>query len=682
MYGSEAALQKELYQWLILSGIEMANHFSTAVGLPVPPDFADAFNNPSTPLSLTPLLSSSSRNSDPSTIITTTTTTAPVAGAADITTESDMGAAAGTGAGTTSAAANNNNNSKPSWRRTQVQTLVTQPVPVQYFLGKHKTKEGLALVNNDMAVSIVKLLGYYGAMTNFQLRAILSGVDYERGRPEHVLRQRNSLSTKVFEALYHLRFAGADLAGSGSGPGSGSGSGAGSNVTPLPSRVVAKDVPVQDWEHGRGRPPKIWMLGDAGKLWYQMLTSSPDVPGANSATASVLLRHTYGVQQVLAGLRSLVNSNNQLETLPQLLAYLASANTGGSNGGGSDDHNSSSSSSSSNNSNTVVGGSGGNGSSGGGGNNSDSGEYHSSNTPATTQSYTSSSSGRFRMEVEAWAKSFPLSQTRPGYQGRLIPDAVGRIVVDSDKVELEQLLLAGAGLDPQLAINEFAHLPRYGQMTFPFFLEFDRNTETASVFAQDKYPKYADIYNAPATSAWLPQWGTKFGVVLVVTEGTSAHLLSLLKAVVQVRRANKQQKAFVYWWFTTTEWFSAAYRPYLDDELAGQWEQYLAEQSGNQQEAGNTGSVSSSTTSNSNSKRKVRKNGRKPVEVQPPLGHDPRCWLSLGAGAGVSLEEVVAVDRYYRAADPAVARPPLLAKMSALPLPHPLNMPPLSPPVA
>ena len=581
-YTEIEALHTKVYTWLISASIEIANHFASTVDLSVPAQLA--------PLNRTSSLDAliySMRNSSGGDITSITTTPGMI-------TPAEIAVS-----------------SKQQWRQTQVQTLVTEPIPAKYFLGKEGlNKSALALTDSKLAVTIVKLLGRYGAMTNFQIRSLLTSMDYDKRSS-----QTNSLNVRVFEALHLLRFAGAITTGD---------SDVANNPTlpPAPGRVIVYEKSVQEWGQRRGRPAVIWALGGAGQLWYKMLTKAKYVPGANSISNSfVLLPHTYGIQQVLAGLRSLVNVDNQLQALPQMLNQLGllEAATGPTN-----------TTSATGSSNGVA--------------NSDTGEAEAL------------SSRRFRLEVEEWATSLQLSHNRGGLgtQGLLIPDAIGHLVVDSDKPQIEAALLAtSTKLDPDLDINKFAYLPRYGQMTFPFFLEYDRDTETSLVFAEEKYPKYTDIFNAPPSSAWLPQWGTKFPVVLVVTEGSSSHLLSLVQAIIEQRRVNKQQKAFVYWWFTTSRWFASAYQPYMDKQLSGQWEQFLAQQA---------------------QSSKPRKNGRKPLESQPPLGHDPRCWLSLGSTVGVKLEEIEAVERYYRAG-PEAALPPLLSKMSAIPLPHPFNMP-------
>ena len=431
-----------------------------------------------------------------------------------------------------------------------LQKIVSQPIEPAMFGAASRYSKPVSILDNATAVSLIELLGRYGPMTVFQLRAWLlmtknwnienDLVSHTNSRSLKGLAARldgsnasysQSLRVQIQYALQHLA------------------------ATELP---LVSNQGVQSWLNRDGKQKRVghktnqWLPRRIGLAFYELQTNSKSTLMKAGAAYAGQEKHTFGTQQTLAALNMVCATSNLLN-----LAAQAGFDT---------------------------------------------------TTAQATTSLTASPTRlelRSHMDIMPWASSIKARGGKLKASGQMLrPDAIGRLVLENVALETEmgRNMLAQLATTsniipdlPELTVSSttptnssnpttmrerFQHegfaIANSNRVEWPVALEYDRKTELAEVFAQ-KYVPYSTLYNQSflSTQACPILWQEKFPVVLVVTEGNNKHLLDLMMAVKHQVEMNRQRHIMTAWWFTRLEWFKLAYRFYLSEVTLNRFEKAL-----------------------------------------------------------------------------------------------------------
>ncbi len=255
------------------------------------------------------------------------------------------------------------------------------------------------------------------------------------------------------------------------------------------------------------------------------------------------------------------------------------------------------------------------------------------------------------------------------------PDAMGRIAYDTELVLPTILKAANIEVDSEEA--EFTSSTSTGRHYWPFVLEYDRATETSEFFATTKAEGYTQLYNTIKTG-WPLEWGSKFPVILVVSEASPSYLLSLITAVrtqlIRLKERFPQHRQPRQWWFTCSEWFNQVYQPYLDPGYLTGWYNEVYPALSSSAGIGAARSVAKTSTSSGPSGSGEEASSQPKAKLN--LAPDPRIWLPLDTK--MERNELTEFSRYLKKVSsssksgPAATLPALpkaSSRLRALPLP-------------
>lgn len=549
------------------------------------------------------------------------------------------------------------------WSRAAVHALANEVVDPARYGGVKRQPSTLA--SNSLALEIIEVLGTYGPMTVYQLHALFTlryslrvvapppFYFYSGGATTATTSQtlRSAIQRALqFAQLQKMVTFSPVVASAGwrlpsqspsysrlKQPMNGSSS---SSTTPaLNNTGKAGKGNKPRSGGGGGRPQNLWLLDKPGEVYYQELTHSSDAAGGGGVPGAIgaeYTAHVFGIQQTLALFYSLCATNNRLGSLDQMLQLAGTHQA-------EDEHDS-----------IVV------------------------DDSVEGAAVLASPSHFCRVELSHWGTALWLKQEE---RYKLIPDALGRLVLDTGRSGSEELpgvearLLAGSNISADSEDGRFTHLGGGGggssggsrRLVWPFALEYDRSTETAAVFGS-KYKSYSVLANATIkATAWPPEWGDKFPVILVVVEGGGpARLLALMEEIRrQVLLDKNSRKRVTGWWFTCVEWLTASLGPYLLEAGGGR---------------GGGSSTSSSTSSNKLTPTLLGRSGITPhiwipLHLRPGMADLQRfsthlLLLLLANSTKLQQQQSIAPPSRVVVVPPA---PEIASQFCSLPLPLPLN---------
>lgn len=613
-------------------------------------------------------------------------------------------------------------NNPKRWTQARLLELVNSPLDsgeISRIRGR-TYKEQVYLHNVSKTEQVVQLLGKYGQLTMYQMVGLL--LNQETGDSQAV---PWSLFVRVREATQALKL-----------------------------KELISASPVTGWEGLTNF--NLWHLTHPGKLYYGLLNrvDNASLPQAQSG----LLEHSYGINQVLASLSAACAMTTRLGVLDRLVQSIPhqDAEVAGfklENNKGRPVNNTSSNSEElvypivSLEPVLVA-----------------SRTPQSVPAPPTSKKERQKARQSGNDTSSLYSCRLELSHSEPvielGQDGRknIRPDAMGSLIYDTELVlpsvssaaNLYQPVLTGIASKKQAmaqlqreqsvseigraslttatintpvtttiklsststAINlpaalteeaEFTGSASTGRQYWPFLLEYDRGTESSSFFAE-KVEAYSSLYNT-FQLAWPLQWGGKFPVILVVTEGGPRYLASLMTAVrralVELRERKTAAKRLGSWWFTCTNWFAQVYGQYLTPQELAKWERHIYPSIAASNARFNsfattaTGSRGIQHQSREHSREKqgqplpktkstgvisqttlleVASQEEHQLAAKLSLGPTPHIWLHLDTP--VNQEELASVTKYlYLSAQKrASSQPPkLFSHMRSFPIPHVFN---------
>jgi len=362
----------------------------------------------------------------------------------------------------------------------------------------------------------------------------------------------------------------------------------------------------------------LWVLEAPGQIYYAILNDQPTPSAQELAVKPVQLQHTFGTNQVLAGMAGTAAVADRLGVCEHIVSTVLKENP-----------------------NLNVA-------------NRTGVEIppvslikslewarQSKNIPRAAET-------AFGCQVELMRPGTALEIGQTDRKA-IVPDGMGKIIFDSDFPL--PTIISSCNLKGDEA--QFPGSETNGRYYWPFILEYDRATEGAEFFAE-KVEAYSRFYNTVQT-AWPVEWGNKFPTILVVGEGSPVHLITLMAAIrmalAKIKQNNPANKRLGNWWFTSAVWFHEVYKQYLETETLTNWGKQIY-------------------PSGAKSGR-----GRKPkaeVTKSPgklTLSPDPHIWLPLDKK--LESYDVKSITNYVTG---EISQPPKIMKeLKALPLPAVLN---------
>lgn len=424
------------------------------------------------------------------------------------------------------------NNSKRLTKKL-VQQIVAEPISPDLFGSAFRYKRSISIREHRLAVRVIELIGKYGPMTTYQLRAWLlatenwSGSSNNDSNSPFNLTPDNSAAnfSESLRALttYALRHA--------------------------QSAGLVSYLETPNWYNPNrnskkaGHQVKLWSLERTGLTFYQMQTQNKSYLEKVGADYAKQKEHTFGAQQSLAIFNMVCATGKLVKGIAKKLETK------------NDDTNLIT---------PII--------------------YKNSNDTDVAPVA--------RVEVMPWGSGISVPKL-----GLLKPDVLGRFVLEINDSTNTNKTLTDEGINrltkaanipplldyltlkssnPKLEEAEqetFTYNSR-NELEWPFAIEYDRATESPEVFATSKYPKYAELYTQSFLSATnIPAvWQEKYPVVLVITEGSNKHLIEMMREVKNQIKANKSHHRYLVWWFTRLEWFKLAYSPYLNENNLTNWQ--------------------------------------------------------------------------------------------------------------
>ncbi len=534
--------------------------------------------------------------------------------------------------------------------RAKVAEMVNTPIDPQtyYRLTGWKRTKPVYISSNERIPKLTQLLAEYGALSVYQLTALLSNQDAAQTaglKPRSILKLvRQGLSLLAYKEL-----------------------------------VIT--YPVASPAHPR-RAVKLWQLSRAGELYYTMLTDGATALSADSPDAELQTKHNFGTNEVVTALVAASATASRLGVIEQIARQVLKAQP------------------SLNMIEDTTANSGpGKGKSEGKSEGPGEKELELPEIPALVLGQINQLVRTPKPKVKAlpdFALGCHLEMTgqtslvigNHSSRNAIRPDAMGRIVYDTELVL--PTILKAASIEADSEEAEFTSSTSTGRHYWPFVLEYDRATETSEFFATTKAEGYTQLYNTIKTG-WPLEWGSKFPVILVVSEGSPSYLLSLITAIrtqlIRLRERSPQHRQHRQWWFTCSEWFNQLFQPYLDAGYLTDWynEIYPALTSASVRTSPGHKSESQSQSEGEGEggssliKAKAKAKGR--LNLAP----DPRIWLPLDTK--MERAELTELSRYLKKTGSSpknglslTALPPPLPKalqtnrLRALPLPLLFNV--------